>query len=610
VEFPVVCASSATAVSFSLPLIFVVDQRYAETPTMEAYDTLVDDDTPGALAALWAKLVRVAPNGAADAEHAPTQGRPDESYAGVVATGGAALDLIRGGRPEDVQVVQRVNLVATFRDRVPQPRLGPAPGAAVLGPAWGLELTLPALQTLLPDDPRAHAAKVRFSPDYEERGAAVDVALHVVPTTPGLPGIPVDFTHNADRSGGLTVPNLVADAISRTAGPVSLAGLDPPDAATLFGDATVLGFALKDLLPSLPAGTTPSITTDMSGPQPVVTLAWPTTTLATPAGSPLGRTKVVAGDDIEETGPPPTIDLTVQASGNGVRTDCTISNVSLAFPTGRPLLILNLRTLRFVQEPGHQPAVRISGLDALFSNELKILKALQDGVQLGDHGPVLQVDEHGVVATYTLPIGDVGSGAFAMRNLTFHAEVVVPFQGDPVTVAVAFASKAKPFTLTVLMLGGGGYLDIEVAHTGLRRLDISLEFGASMFVDFTIASGEAHVLGGVRFELLPDRSVQVTGYLRIGGSLEVLGLVSVSVELLLTLGYRTAGNRLVGRATLVIEIDLTIYSDSIELDSGEWTISGDDPPSTPPPTPGAPTSDPYADLWRAHQAAHEPAPTP
>jgi hypothetical protein len=183
-----------------------------------------------------------------------------------------------------------------------------------------------------------------------------------------------------------------------------------------------------------------------------------------------------------------------------------------------------------------------------------------------------------------------------------------------VSVSVGFASRANPFNLSVLALGGGGYVDLELSRDGLRRLEVSLEFGASVAVDFVVASGEAHVLGGIRFELLPDESVLLTGYLRIGGSLEVLGLVSVSVELVLSLGYQTTGNRLVGRATLVLEIDLTLFSESVELDSGEWEIAGgerDRDPSAPPEppfaVPSAEEADPFVAAWQAHRRAFEPA---
>ena len=120
------------------------------------------------------------------------------------------------------------------------------------------------------------------------------------------------------------------------------------------------------------------------------------------------------------------------------------------------------------------------------------------------------------------------------------------------------------------------------------------------------------MLGGIRFELRPGpqpdspKTVALVGYLRIGGSLEVLGLVTVSVELVLSLGYESTGNRLVGRATLVLELDLTIWSDKVELDSGEWVIAGGEQQPAEEILPGTP--DGFLDLFRQHRNAFRAVP--
>jgi len=62
--------------------------------------------------------------------------------------------------------------------------------------------------------------------------------------------------------------------------------------------------------------------------------------------------------------------------------------------------------------------------------------------------------------------------------------------------------------------------------------------------------------------------------------------VSVSVELLVVLHYEQASNEMVGRATLVVDIDLTLYSHKVELDSGRWAISGGALPVAGPPLAG------------------------
>ena len=101
-----------------------------------------------------------------------------------------------------------------------------------------------------------------------------------------------------------------------------------------------------------------------------------------------------------------------------------------------------------------------------------------------------------------------------------------------------------------------------------------MEFGATVAVDFLVVVAEVHAIGGIRYTQLPDKTVDLAGYIRIGGSVELLGLVSVSVELLVVLHYEQATNEMVGRATLVVDIDLTLYSHKVELDSGRWAISG------------------------------------
>ena len=613
VEFPVTCEGGGTTVSFTIPMLFVRDHHLPETTTMEAFDTF-DAEAGDRFAQEWATIRAQRPmaaNPAADL---------DAAYAGVVSVPATPIDLVRAPgaehQVEDVQVVQGLHVTGMVLGREVRPRLGPAPGTQPFGPQWGMDVTLPAMRSLLPEQPTAHRALVAYAPDFEA-GADVKAALKVARSgveaveaaqalAAGQPvkaaELIVDFTRNADRSGGLAAPKMAADAISRAAGPLNLEGLTDP--AKLFDEAaTLLGVSFRNLLAGLPGGTTPTITTDLSGPQPVVKMNWPEQELKpfAPFGS-----KVVKEEAPEP--PKPTLRLDITTCGPAVSSDCTVTNFSLSFPTVKPLVILNFDKLRYHQESGHEPTLDISGLDVQFSEELDILQSLQGAAPLGGKGPTFQVSEKGIVAAYSLPIPDASSGAFVLRNLVFSARVVVPFQGDPVSVAVAFASRAKPFNLSVMMLGGGGYVDVELDGKGLRRLDVALEFGASVAVDFVVASGEAHILGGIRFQLLPDESVELVGFLRIGGSLEVLGLVSVSVELVLTLGYQSRGNKLVGRATLVIEIDLTIYADSVEIDSGEWTIAGGEEPAVELATPPRRSTDDFAQMWQQHKGAYEPAP--
>jgi hypothetical protein len=600
VEFPVTAQTGDVTVSFAVPLLFVRDVNVPQSATMEAFDSFDPDIAEPLhlrLAQNWAELRAQDFDGADPAD-------PDNVCAGVVPVPGTPVDLVRAApeqrKPEDVHVVHALHISGVTVGRDVLPRLGPPPGVEVVGPQWAADIALPALRSLLPDQPEAHRALVAFTQEFESVGDAVDVALRIAQT--GVQhaqntavGLLVDFTKHTDRSGGLAAPKIAADAISRVAGPLNLEGLTDP--SKLFDEgASLLGVSLLELLREVPVSEElrPSITTDLTGAQPVVRLDWPERPLGVSA--PFGR-------KVTQSPPPPTIELKVTSTGSEVSSWCRVAEFSLTFPAGDPLIILNVDSIVYEQKAGRPPDISIDGLDVQFAGALDLLQSLQGETKgLKDTGPTLEVNEKGITAAYAMPIPDVSSGAFVLRNVTFGAKVVVPFQGDPVSVAIGFASREKPFNLSVMALGGGGYVDVEVTGKGLRRLDVSLEFGASVAVDFIVASGEAHVLGGIRFQLLPDDSVELVGYLRIGGSLEILGLITVSVELVLSLGYQSKGNKLVGRATLILELDLTIYSDSVEIDSGDWTIAGGDEPtfaSRP-----RPTRDDYAALWNQHRVVH------
>jgi hypothetical protein len=469
----------------------------------------------------------------------------------------------------------------------------------------GLRVGLPAVRSLLGD---AVPREVRFAERYLRAGPAEDVLLELAGST-----IDVNFVGRAERSGGLVAPHYLANALSRRLGPVSLQALPNPitgliNPSSLFGpDASLLGFRLRDLLGPLKAP--PSITsTLLAGQVPQVTMKW--TDIKLDPHPPLPPFRANPRTRITE--------LTVTSSGSSTLTRCVISDFDLVLPPGAAeMLRLHFGSITFEQRNGQTPSVDVKGVEASFLGVLQLLEELQHFVNLGALAPYLDIRPSGVTAHYTLPLPPTAAGAFVMRNIVFRAAITVPFNGDPVTLELAFASKREPFVLTVLAFGGGGYVELAIDHTGLRRLEAALEFGAVIALDFVVASAEVHALGAIRFAIQPGGSVALTGYLRIGGVVDVLGLVSVSVELRIELSYQSESKALVGRATLVVEIDLTLWSDSVELDSGQWVLAGGASPVEEvfafAALAGADEGDPGLQRWKDYRAAfaeHDTDPTP
>ena len=520
IRFPVVLRAAGTALDLRMPLLFVADL----SPTVAS---LTD---PVIVAALRDELGAV--------------------RASVPAT---PVDLVRATTraPEDVQEVRSLTISG-------------APAGGPFAPALrALEVTLPAMRALLDS---ADIYPVTFSPDYLRDGPAARTVLHLVQGTIGL-----DFAGRADRSGGLVAPAYAADALSRTLGPVVRGALPDPagmvDPSAFFdADATILGFPLRSLLGA--ANVPPEVTSLLEGSTPVVSMTWEhvkLTSFTTFVASATTRLDLQVTMALNTSSDP--------AAALGNDTVCTISDFALVLPPGKPLLALHADRLTFHQRGGSAPTVELDGLRVDFQGALRLLEGLSQALDLAGVGPLIDVSPSGITAGYSVELPTVGAGAFVLSNVAIGASVSIPFDRRPVSVTLSFASPANRFALTVLMFGGGGYVEVELTQDGLRRLDLVLEFGAMVALDFVVASAEVHALGGVRMQLVGS-DVEVSGFLRIGGSVDILGLVSVSLELCVSLSYRSETNALVGRATLVVEIDLFLWSDSIELDSGEWVLAG------------------------------------
>jgi hypothetical protein len=546
VMFPVACTTSSGVVRMEVPLLFVSDLR----PTTDSLSSPV----------LAQRLA--GDYGETEVDIAPTTIDLTGTVTGPVAH--AAAGLVTHAAVADPAAIDPA---AAAYHEVRKLKIGGATVGDGLDLARGyrsklteLELGLPALRALSGEDPRT---KVAFAQKYLQNGAE-DILLEMLPAA----AVPIDFSKAADRSGGLLALQYATNAISRTLGPVDKFSLPDPntgfiDPARLFPSdaAALLGFPLKSLLTQLTLP--PEITvTPSAGQAPGVQMQWKGIKL-TSVGPFRAKPNVTK------------LDLTVLIAPDKHETTCVVNDFTLELPPGpEAVLRLSFGTLKFSQSDGTSPHLDVSGVTADFAGDLTLLKDLADACDLGAAGKLIDVKPAGLTVHYSLPIPSIAAGAFEMRNMVFTSEIEIPFDGRPMSILLGFSSRVSPFQLGIMMFGGGGYIELELDRQGLRRFEAALEFGAFVAVDFVVARGEVHALGGVRFVLDSDGAVTITGYLRIGGCLSVLGLISVSVELCLSMAYQSERNALVGRATLVIEIDLTLWSDSIELDSGEWVLAG------------------------------------
>ncbi len=181
-------------------------------------------------------------------------------------------------------------------------------------------------------------------------------------------------------------------------------------------------------------------------------------------------------------------------------------------------------------------------------------------------GPSIEFSGGGITASYGLPLPDITVGVFSLQNLKLEAGLTIPFDGTPVRARFGLSTRDDPFILTIECFGGGGFFSLAVGADGIEALEVSLEFGAAIALDFGVASGSASIMAGIYFELqtIPTPLVQLTGFLRADGSLEVLGILTLTVELYLAFTYLDPGKSY-GEATLTVSVKVFCFSASVSL---------------------------------------------
>jgi hypothetical protein len=392
-------------------------------------------------------------------------------------------------------------------------------------------------------------------------------------------------------------PSFTADVVSDEFGPVDrrmLPGGGDPMAA--LRNMRLFGIPLADLLGGF---TEPPSILQLPGADGVprgVRMTWPDQRLRT-NGSFLARQPGPNGAPDTTT-----VRLTVEQDLTHHSTECVLTAFTLRLPTPETeVLRLAFGGLTFREADGRPPVFDVPTFDFSFEGSLRLIKDLQEKASalLGDTRPQVELRPDGVTAAFALRVPDSSAGAFVMRNIVVGILVHIPFRGGSPGVRISFASREAPFQLSIPPFGGGGYAAVAITGSTLTELDISMEFGAMISVDFVVVKAEVHALGGVRSRLVGN-AVQLAGFIRLGGSISLFGLASVSIELRIELLYDGVLNQLSGRATLVIELDLTLYSDRVELDSGLWVLAGGSS-SPPPPELGSPVAQ---QGWATYQGAY------
>jgi len=277
------------------------------------------------------------------------------------------------------------------------------------------------------------------------------------------------------------------------------------------------------------------------------------------------------------------VEVRAKASGGqpaGGDVFATLTDFELRLLGQDPYIKLVFDKLAFKAGTAGKPEIDCVFRGIHFGGALSFIETLRNFIPLDGFSdpPNVSITPEGLDAKFTLPLPNIAVGVFSLENLSFSAGFKIPFIGKSLEVSFSFCSRESPFVLTVCMLGGGGFVGLTICPDGVRLLEISLEAQACLALDFGVASGSVSVAVGVYFAIEND-DVKLSGYLRIRGAVDVLGIIKASIELKMDLSYESATGKVIGHASLEIEVSIFCFSVSVTIECERKFKGGNDDPT-------------------------------
>ena len=274
-------------------------------------------------------------------------------------------------------------------------------------------------------------------------------------------------------------------------------------------------------------------------------------------------------------------------------------------------IIIWFEELKFSAKKGQKPDVTVnlkSGEEAeavQFGGPLEFVNTLRTYIPSNGFSdpPGLTITPSGLNASYSLDLPVLNIGIFSLSGASLGAAFCLPFDSNPASVRFNFSERQHPFSLTVSLLGGGGFFAIGVSSRGVQEIEAALEFGAAVAIDLGVASGGVEIKAGVYFhwlETVPDNgSVDFAGYIRLQGELSVLGIISASLTFNLQLAYHKEGGSSIvwGEATLIVEIEVLFFSADVSVHCRRDFAGSDSDPKFIELIPEQITWDEYCDAF-------------
>ncbi|MGJ7567703.1 hypothetical protein ACSFBM_27885 [Variovorax sp. GB1R11] len=176
------------------------------------------------------------------------------------------------------------------------------------------------------------------------------------------------------------------------------------------------------------------------------------------------------------------------------------------------------------------------------------LKFLEGMMKLigGGGGFFLQPVPNGIRAGFGFQKDIIQVGGMTIQNFDFEVAMLLPFDDRAAEVSCAVARRYKPMLISIGPYGGGGFFEMVMAMDRLVSISASFEFGLVGAFKLAMIEGTGRITVGLYYRQSGEGST-LEGFFYAGGEATVLGIVSISAELVVRLVYENGSARGDGR---------------------------------------------------------------
>lgn len=413
-----------------------------------------------------------------------------------------------------------------------------------------------------------------------------------------------EFVMDAARAGGVIAPNFSVAGLSRTLGNVygdalalkAMAGDGRITPGEAFKAIQLLGgVSLADIMPNpypgvdadgKPTGMALKIEstfldTGLDTERALVTMSMDVNAQGEDGAEILQSTSLINVDKARLAIALETVVPTVSGSATwAVRGEFSDFIVNLVPVDGLEFVKVDVARVIFTAGSGKSSNVDVEVREVDFSGLLTLVKKLASLLPFGDV-LVIDVDSRGIKAGFFFELPTLALGAFAISGLGVGASLCVPFDSRPVRFSFLMSMPDDPFTLTIIGLGGGGWMENSLGLQGIEKLNIAGFVAAEIKVDFGVASGGITARAGFQFAIGPleppvdgtDEGLALTAFASLNGHMDVLGIASASMDVYVGLSVIVPSPaslpdyaKLHGIASCTLRVSVAFFSKSVTFE--------------------------------------------